>query len=165
MIRLFLLLSTLALLTTACSREEQPAPQPTPTPPAAQEAPAAAPIAPGPIVTNDPEALSDMGARYYRRGCAQCHDEGVGGAPRLGDVEAWRPRLDKGLHKLVENAINGFQGESGLMPARGGNPQMRAEAVSMAVRFMAEVSRAEDEESAEDEWDEEDLGDEEGEEL
>ncbi len=48
--------------------------------------------------------------------CHKCHQEGVGGAPRIGDREAWTPRLQQGLDALVRSAINGHGG----MPARGG---------------------------------------------
>ncbi|SDM95651.1 Cytochrome c5 [Geoalkalibacter ferrihydriticus] len=156
MIRPLFLLCTLLVFLVACSREE-PAPPAPKEEPSAVKAPEARPTPSGPIVTNNPQDLAEMGARYYHRACAQCHNDGEGGAPRLGDVPAWQPRLDKGMHKLVENAIQGYQGESGLMPARGGNPQLRAEAVSLAVRFMVEMAQPDEddmEDLEEDGWDE-----------
>ncbi|WP_429885309.1 c-type cytochrome [Geoalkalibacter halelectricus] len=156
MIRNLLLLFTLLVFLVACSREEPAPPEPKEEPPAV-EAPQPRPMPTGPIVTSNTQELFEMGARYYHRGCAQCHNDGIEGAPRLGDVQAWQPRLDKGMHVLVENAIAGYEGDSGLMPARGGNPGMRAEAVSLAVRFMVEMAQPDEEdwdELDDEDWDE-----------
>jgi mono/diheme cytochrome c family protein len=32
----------------------------------------------------------------YEKNCMACHGEGVAGAPRVGEVEAWKERLPKG---------------------------------------------------------------------
>jgi len=42
---------------------------------------------------------------------------------------------------MVSNAINGYQGKSGFMPARGGNSALTDEEVSSAVMYMLEQSR------------------------
>ncbi|MCB1645141.1 MAG: cytochrome c5 family protein [Pseudomonadales bacterium] len=51
----------------------------------------------------------------YGTTCATCHATGAAGAPKLGDVAAWAPRLEKGMDMLYDHAINGFNG----MPAKG----------------------------------------------
>ncbi len=39
----------------------------------------------------------DGEALYASSGCVACHDNGVAGAPTIGDSEAWAARLEKGL--------------------------------------------------------------------
>lgn len=85
-----------------------------------------------PIATNDPEQIDAMGRRYYERVCAACHDQGLHGAPLLGDEDDWEDRLEKGVAQLVRNAIDGI----GAMPPRGGDPTLRKEAVGLAVEYM-----------------------------
>lgn len=69
--------------------------------------------------------------------CAACHATGAGGAPRMEAAE-WAPRIAKGTDTLIRHAIEGFQGEDGLMPARGGNPALTDEQVEASVRWMLE---------------------------
>ncbi len=85
-----------------------------------------------PIATNDPERIIAMGRRYYERACAACHDQGLHGAPQLGNQADWEDRVDKGVFQLVRNAIDGI----GAMPPRGGDPTLRKEAVGLAVEYM-----------------------------
>lgn len=80
-------------------------------------------------------------ATVYNSGCAACHGAGIAGAPRTGDASAWRTRIKQGMAVLVEHAINGFQGNTGVMPAKGGNPTWSDEEVEAAVRYMIEQSQ------------------------
>ncbi len=64
--------------------------------------------------------------------CGGCHKEGKGGAPKIGDLEAWRPRLQKGMDGLVTSATSGHNG----MPARGGFADMSDSDIRAAVSFM-----------------------------
>ncbi len=52
----------------------------------------------------------------YNRSCATCHVVGVAGAPKLGDIPAWEPRLAKGMDALYKSVINGLPP---AMPAKG----------------------------------------------
>ena len=81
------------------------------------------------------------GAAIYAQSCGLCHDAGVGGAPIVGNAEQWTARIDKGLETLIENAINGFNGDAGVMPAKGGNPALSDEEVTAAVEYMVEQSQ------------------------
>jgi len=83
-----------------------------------------------------PEALS--GEEAYAS-CAACHGAGIAGAPMVGNAEAWAPRITQGLDKLTEHAINGYQGDSGFMPAKGGNPSLSDESVRAAVQYMVDA--------------------------
>lgn len=61
-------------------------------------------------------AVVRSGQQLVQQQCAQCHQDGLNGAPRIGDRAAWTPRLAKGLQAVVRTAVNGHGG----MPARGG---------------------------------------------
>jgi cytochrome c5 len=67
-----------------------------------------------------------------RQQCAQCHQPGTQGAPRIGDRAAWTPRLAKGLPALVASAVHGH----GPMPARGGMPDLTDEDIRGAILYM-----------------------------
>ena len=56
--------------------------------------------------------------------------------PQTGDTAAWGPRIDKGIDILYGNAINGYTGELGMMPAKGGNPALSDEEVKAAVDYI-----------------------------
>ena len=78
--------------------------------------------------------------KIYNGGCVACHGAGVAGAPRVGDKDAWAERIDKGVTTLYANAINGLQGSSGVMPAKGGNPALSDDEVKAAVDYMVAQS-------------------------
>ena len=73
------------------------------------------------------------GQAVYMRHCFACHQSGVAGAPRLGDKEAWAPRLAKGRDTLVDNVIWGM---TPGMPPRGACASCTDEALRLAVDFM-----------------------------
>ena len=81
------------------------------------------------------------GETVYNLACMACHASGVAGAPKTGDPAAWAPRIAKGVDALLDHAINGFQGEAGMMPPRGGNPTLTDEEVSGAVEFILAQSQ------------------------
>lgn len=51
----------------------------------------------------------------YNKSCAVCHNAGVAGAAKTGDVEAWAPKLEKGMDALVQSVKNGLN----AMPPKG----------------------------------------------
>lgn len=55
------------------------------------------------------------GEEVYNAFCFACHATGVGGAPKVGDLAAWDPRIGKGLDALWGTMQNGL----GAMPAKG----------------------------------------------
>ena len=70
-----------------------------------------------------------------------CHTTGAGGAPKIGDAAAWTDRISQGQATLVQHAINGFQGNAGYMPAKGGRADLTDDEVSSAVDYMIEKSK------------------------
>ena len=61
------------------------------------------------------ESAEERVNSLYNKSCATCHAAGVLGAPRTGDVDAWKQRLAKGMPTLVSHTKNGYKN----MPARG----------------------------------------------
>ncbi len=74
-------------------------------------------------------------------GCAACHAAGVAGAPLFGDSTAWADRVSKGIETLYTNAIEGYQGAAGYMPAKGGNMSLSDESVKAAVDYMVDAAK------------------------
>ena len=64
--------------------------------------------------------------------CVECHGEGKGGAPKVGDQRAWTERAKHGFDGLVQSAIHGHGG----MPARGGMADLTDVEVRDAVAYM-----------------------------
>lgn len=81
------------------------------------------------------------GQGVYMNFCAPCHASGVAGAPKVGDKAGWAPRLKRGEKELTANAIKGFQGAAGFMPARGGNSALSDAEVANAVAYMVSQSK------------------------
>jgi cytochrome c5 len=81
------------------------------------------------------------GPQVYNEACIACHGTGIGGAPAFGNAEAWGPRIEQGIDTLVQHAINGYQGQTGYMPPKGGRLDLSDEEVAAAVEYMAEQVR------------------------
>ena len=83
----------------------------------------------------------DKGKAVYDGSCFACHTSGLAGAPKLGDKAAWEPRVAQGMDTLVARAIQGFQGQGGIMPPKGGRADLADADVKAAVMYMVEQSR------------------------
>ena len=105
-----------------------------------EEDAAAAPLAET-VAEPEPVAAALSGPQVYNSACLACHGAGIGGAPVLGDAEAWTPRIAQGMDVLKEHAIKGYQGSAGYMPAKGGRTDLSAEEVANAVEYMAAESQ------------------------
>ena len=88
--------------------------------------------------TADPEANAPQ---KYVNSCAWCHTEGTGGAPAIGDKDDWERRTQKGMAKVYSNAIDGFEGATGIMPPKGSRADLTDEEVKELVDWMVEVSQ------------------------
>jgi len=105
-----------------------------------EEAAAAAPSAKT-VAEPAPVAAAMSGPQVYNSACLACHGAGIGGAPVVGDAEAWAARIAQGMDVLKSHAINGFQGSAGYMPAKGGRVDLSDEEVASAVEYMASESQ------------------------
>ena len=82
----------------------------------------------GPVVASGP--LS--GEEVYNQFCGVCHAAGVGGAPLLGDLAQWQPRIDKGMDVLMASTLNGIN----AMPPKGTCMNCTDEELGAAVDYM-----------------------------
>lgn len=88
------------------------------------------------VVTQTASTSVPAGEGVYRQACAMCHDNGVMGAPKPDDHRDWSGRVDQGIEVLVRHAIEGFQGETGVMLPKGGFSHLSDEEVEAAVVYM-----------------------------
>lgn len=154
------LMIALGLTMSACSKHESAESKPTeeiaaqqgeiaranhPMPVASQPASFVPPTAASAAATTTTttatatQVSADAGEKLFSSVCATCHTAGLMGAPKLGDKAAWAPRIAQGKDTLYKNAIVGYQGKAGVMPAKGGS-QASDEEVKAAVDYM--VSKA-----------------------
>jgi cytochrome c5 len=76
------------------------------------------------------------GTEVFEGACKACHGAGIAGAPKAGDHAAWAPRIAKGKATLYEHAMKGFTGKAGVMPAKGGRPDLSDDLIKSAVDHM-----------------------------
>ncbi len=76
------------------------------------------------------------GEAVYQRACAMCHAAGVAEAPIPGDYAAWSDRLKTGRDALVSSAVDG----KGVMPPKGGQPQLGDAEIAAAVDYIISKS-------------------------
>ena len=69
----------------------------------------------------------------YASSCFACHMAGAAGAPKTGDVDAWKPRMDKGMETLIASVRNGL----GAMPPTGLCADCTDEELTALITFMA----------------------------
>ena len=86
--------------------------------------------------TPPPVMAALSGEEVYNSACFACHMTGAGGAPLLSDVGAWEVRVAQGKPLLVKRAVEGYIGEIGIMPAKGGRLDLSDEEVENAVTYM-----------------------------
>ena len=95
----------------------------------------------------DPDiAVLMQGGAIWEGTCQNCHGGNkLTGAPKITSVQAWAPRIQKGLDTLFDHAIEGFIGPKYKeMPARGGNADLSDAEVKAAVAFMIWASGGQD---------------------
>jgi cytochrome c5 len=89
----------------------------------------------------DPKApvAPRSGEAIVKAQCSKCHQDGKGGAPKIGDRDAWIPRLKDGLDNTVRSAMKGHGG----MPARGGMADLSDAELRSAVLYLFRGQEAE----------------------
>ncbi|MGH8209864.1 MAG: c-type cytochrome [Steroidobacteraceae bacterium] len=86
-------------------------------------------------------AMPKTGTELFEQTCSACHGAGIAGAPKAGDKAAWAPRIAKGMDTLYDHALHGFQGSSGVMPAKGGRTDAPDSLVKQAVDHMVQMAK------------------------
>ncbi len=151
--RHLIILLTLAGLLGACGDDKgqgsattaAPAPATPPVADTAPAAPAPAAPAPAPAAPTAPAEVAaaapdEAGKSVYNKTCALCHAAGVAGAPMPGNKDDWGPRIAQGKDTLYQHAIDGYTGQKGMMPPRGGNAALTDDEVKSAVDYMVAKS-------------------------
>lgn len=77
------------------------------------------------------------GESIYASNCQACHNNGIAGAPKMGDVAVWVDRLTKGIETVYANAINGI----GAMPAKGTCMDCSDDEIIATIDYMLENSQ------------------------
>ena len=92
-----------------------------------------------PVSTPEAVAAPLTGPQVYQAVCIACHAApGVGGAPALGDRNAWAPRIAQGMDTLIVHALQGFSGSTGVMPRKGDRLDLSDGEVIAAIEYMVE---------------------------
>jgi cytochrome c5 len=79
----------------------------------------------------------DAGASVYNSKCIICHGSGVVGAPKIGDKEAWAPRIATGMDAMLANVIKG----KNAMPPKGTCTECSDSDLVDAIEFMISQSQ------------------------
>lgn len=78
------------------------------------------------------EVSAADGKAVYAQTCAACHASGIADAPKLGDKQAWAPRLKFGQQTMIASVLKG----KGAMPPKGGNASLSDADVKAALEYM-----------------------------
>ena len=103
--------------------------------------PAPRPVKTAAVAAAEPADAEVDGKAVYDQACFACHGTGAAGAPKFGDAAAWADRIAKGLETLHKHAIEGFSGETGIMPPKGGRTDLSDAQVKAAVDYMIDQSK------------------------
>lgn len=87
------------------------------------------------LVSTHTVAATD-GAVLYQQHCALCHQNAVGGAPKLGDKSNWATRFKGGIDPMVASVIKG----KGQMPPRAATKLTDTE-IRTVVEYLATATR------------------------
>ena len=82
-------------------------------------------------------AAPQSGEQVYQQSCQGCHATGAAGAPKLGDVATWAPRIAAGMDTLIANAVNGLN----AMPPKGLCMSCSDAELQAAVEYMVSNSQ------------------------
>lgn len=93
-----------------------------------------------PMVEAQPPAAPMMtGEQVFKKHCFACHMTGAANAPKVGDAQAWAPRIEKGMDALVMSALEGVPNTA--MPAKGTCNSCSEDELKSAIEFMVRQSR------------------------
>ena len=84
------------------------------------------------VVATATPAKADAGKALYDTACMACHAAGVANAPKLGDKDAWAPRIKTGINTLYASVLNG----KGAMPPKGTAMSSSEADIKAAVDYM-----------------------------
>ena len=85
-------------------------------------------------------AVPKSGTEVFEQVCGVCHAAGIAGA-KAADKAAWHLRIAEGKATLYQHALEGFQGKTGVMPAKGGRTDLPDDLVKQAVDHMLQLAQ------------------------
>ena len=150
LIGIAILLYVLARIVASCTQEQHVITDPVNQAVVAERI---APVAKVAIAGQDNSALAPVqaaaaepakelgGEEVFNMACMACHGAGVAGAPKYGDKAAWAPRIAKGMDTLHKHSLEGFQGNAGFMPPKGGRADLADKSIMNAVDYMVAGSK------------------------
>jgi cytochrome c5 len=97
-----------------------------------------APAGAGPAAV---QAVPKNGMELFQAVCSACHGAGLAGAPKAGDKSAWGPRIAEGKATLYQHALGGFNGKTGVMPAKGGRTDLPDDLIKQGVDYMVSLAQ------------------------
>jgi cytochrome c5 len=77
------------------------------------------------------------GQAIYQQSCQSCHASGVAGAPKLGDKDAWAPRIATGMDAIMASVMNG----KNAMPPKGACMSCSDDDLKAAAQYMVDQSK------------------------
>jgi len=83
-------------------------------------------------------ATAGTGEDTYKAVCANCHAQGLAGAPKVGDAKAWGKLIKEGQVPLTADGFNGVR----AMPPKGGRSELTINEFAGAVVHMANQAGA-----------------------
>ena len=83
------------------------------------------------------QAFAADGKAIYESTCKVCHDQGIAGAPKMGDKTAWGPRIKTGEAALIQAVTKG----KGTMPAKAGNAKLSDDDIKSSVQYMISANK------------------------
>jgi len=94
------------------------------------------------VAAPKPVATVMTGPQVYNAACIVCHQRGATtGAPTVGDLAAWAPRIAQGKDTLYTHALTGYQGTKGFMPPKGGRVDLSDDEIKAAVDYLVEQAK------------------------
>jgi cytochrome c5 len=62
-------------------------------------------------------------------------------SPKAGNKASWAPRIAEGKATLYEHALKGYQGKSGVMPAKGARADLSDDLIKQGVDYMVQIAQ------------------------
>jgi cytochrome c5 len=78
----------------------------------------------------------EPGQAVYQKYCSICHAQGIAGAPKIGDKQAWQKRVEQGWPTLLKHAVQGYK----AMPAKGHCIKCSENDIHEAIEYMLKHS-------------------------
>jgi cytochrome c5 len=82
------------------------------------------------------QSAAATGENTYKQVCAVCHQNGIAGAPKVGDKAKWAPLIKEGQVQLTAHGYVGVRG----MPAKGGKADLSVTDFAASLVFMVNQS-------------------------